>query len=268
MTRSAFLFDITLSNKLGSVKVLKLTFDNIKNTRKYLANQQKITRLKIDNLATKNKNAMIERLLAEQKKNPVHELMEAGMYQAIVEDADKKDLKSSNRLARRTKELGLVEAVPDFIKTGVNWLYLNENTKYFEIITKATQYSDFVARATEYQLLKENGVEKKKAQQIVLDVFINYGKPASAFEEYLNDMGAIMFTKYAKRIQRAIQKSGKEKPVNLLLSIMFQEMFFGIDDIWDQHPFVRSYANLDQSFVDHMMRATTPTGLQFLGLVE
>ena len=208
----------------------------------------------------------MEVLEADLKRNPVHPLMEAGMYQAIVEDLNKQDYKSSNKLVKFIDDK--TSALPEMVRNGANWLYLSEKTGYFQLMTQATQYSDFIARATEYQLLLERGVDKKVAMQTILDVFINYGKPASGFEEYLNNMGLFMFTKYAKRILRVIGKSAKNKPVNLLLSVLGQEAFFSVDDIWDQNLITRSYANLDQDMFEHIKRAFTPTLLEGLGVID
>lgn len=263
---SNFMYSVVMGT--NPIKVAKFQYENMKSTVKYINNQEAIAKLRIKTLMGREDKAMLARLEAEQQNNPVHDLMEAGMYQAIVEDIGKKDLKSTNRLARRANEFTLVETVPEFVKQGVNWLYLNENTGYFKFMTQATQYSDFIARATEYQLQREKGVSKKKALLSVLDTFINYGKPATQFEEYLNDMGLVLFTKYMKRIQRALMRSGKEKPANVLLSIIGQETFMPIDDIWDQHLFVRSYTNLDQSFMDHLERAFVPSTLQAIGAVN
>ena len=135
-------------------------------------------------------------------------------------------------------------------------------------MTTATQYSDFIARATEYQLLMERGIEKEEALNTVLDAFVNYGKPSSSFEEYLNNMGLFMFTKYMKRIQRAVIKTGRTKPINVLLSILGQEAFLEIDDIQDQNLFTRSYMNLDQEFTEHMRRVFVPTSFQFVGIAD
>jgi hypothetical protein len=123
----------------------------------------------------------------------------------------------------------------------------------------ATQYSDFVARATEYQLLQERGVGKKEAMEHVMDAFVNYNKPATAFEEYLNNMGLIMFTKYFKRIQRAIAKGFKDKPLNVLIAILGQSALYDIDDIYDQNMLTRSYGNIGINPFEHIERAFIPS---------
>ena len=262
---SNFMYSVV--NGASPIRVAKMQIRNMQAVTTYLNKQREIEKLRISKMAgRKNVQNRIDMLQVELSKNPVHDLMEAGMYQAIVEDLNKQDYKSSNKLAQKLNEA--TTNTPEFIKDGVNWLYLNENTSYFKLMTQATQYSDFVARATEYQLLKERGVGKQEALNSVLDAFVNYSKPASSFEEYLNNMGMFMFTKYMKRIQRAVRTTARTKPVNVLLSILGQEAFFEVDDIQDQNVLTRSYANFDQSFSDHLKRMLAPTSLQFAGIVS
>ncbi len=261
---SNFMYSVV--NGTSPLKVLKMQVKNMQAVTSYINSQRQIERLRISGLTGKNVSKKIERMEHELTKSPVHDLMEAGMYQAIVEDLNKQDYKSSNKLVRKLNDVA--ENVPEFIKTGANWSYLSENTSYFKMVTQATQYSDFVARATEYQLLRAKGVEKKEALQTVLDVFVNYGKPASSLEEYLNNIGLFMFTKYMKRITRVVNKSVKNKPLNVLLSILGQEAFFEVDDIQDQNLLTRSWSNIDQDMWKHFERAVTPTSFQFLGIAE
>ena len=261
---SNFMYSVVMGT--SPVKVLKMQVKNMQAVTKYVNTQREIEKLRVSGMAGSNNTKRIATLEAELKRNPVHDLMEAGMYQAIVEDLDKQDYKSSNKLAQKLHE-GM-ETMPEFIREGTNWLFLNEKTSYFKMMTQATQYSDFVARATEYQILTAKGMSKKEAKQRVLDAFVNYGKPASSFEEYLNNMGMFMFTKYMKRIQRAVGASVRNKPLNVLLSILGQEMFFEVDDIQDQNVLTRSWANLDQDLFEHFRRAYTPTSLQFVGIVS
>ena len=257
---SNFLIHVILGR--SPIKAWNKTKVNLTSTRRYLATKKEIARLQI----IKGQTKRIADLEASLKLNPVHDLMAAGMYQAIVEDVNKRDLDSSNRLARRARKL--TKGVPEIVKSGVDYLYLNENTGFFKFVTEATQLSDFVARATEYQFLLEEGKSKEEAQNRALDAFVNYGKPAGQFEDYLNDMGAIMFTKYAKRIQRMIFKTSKDKPVNIMLSVLLQAMLIDVSDIWDQQLLVRSYAGYDQNFIEHLERALVPTTLQFAGIVD
>jgi len=232
-----------------------MQLDNKRNITEYVENEHEIARLKAEGLTDNDTKVKIVRLVEENKKNPVAPLMEAGMYQSIIEDLDTQDYKSKNVIANFAQSK--IGNLPEYVKNGANWAYLSEKTGVFQFVQRATQYSDFIARATEYQILKEKGVADKVAKQTVLDAFINYGKPSSSFEEYLNNIGMVMFTKYAKRIRRAIKSSVGKKPLNIILSILGQEMFFEADDIWDQNPITRSYTNLNQDFMAHIEKAFT-----------
>ena len=243
--------------------VFKKSIDNTRYMRDYLNKVELIDRMIIDETKTGKKNPKIKMLQEELKNNPLHELMEEGMYQAVIEDVSRQDFKSSNRLARSMDEK--MAGMPSFIKDGAHWLFLSEKTPVFKFMTIATQYSDFVARATEYQLLLEKGVSKTKAKRVILDAFVNYNKPASSFEEYLNSMGFIMFTKYAKRIQRSIFKNIREKPLNIFLSAGMQEMLGDVSDIYDQSLLVRNYSMLGVHPFDHVKRAITPSALEAVG---
>jgi hypothetical protein len=73
-------------------------------------------------------------------------------------------------------------------------------------------------------------------------------------------MGFVMFTKYAKRIQRAITKGAVKHPVNFMVSFLGQE-FTGVDvdDITDQSLFTKEWSNIWYDPIDNLMRAITPT---------
>ena len=56
----------------------------------------------------------------------------------------------------------------------------------------------------------------KFEKQLTIDIwnmFINYDKPQSSIEQYANDIGLIMFTKFLKRIQFIIAKGFIQSPV-------------------------------------------------------
>jgi hypothetical protein len=261
---SNFMYSVV--NGTSPLRVLKMQVRNMQAIKDYLDVQAEVEKLRIAGLVGKDSSKRISMLERELKSSAVADLMEAGMYQAIVEDLKKQDIKSSNKVVRKIEYA--TDSLPEYVKNGANWLYLGKGTGFFDFMTTATQYSDFIARATEYQLLRERGVSQKVALDNVLDVFINYGKPASSFEEYLNNMGLFMFTKYMKRITRVVHKSIHDKPLNVLLSVFAQEAFFEVDDIQDQNILTRSFSNLHQDMFKHFDNAITPTSLQFLGILK
>lgn len=240
------------------VSVVRMQLENARWLRQYLNDEEEYRQAQL----AKNIGEM-KRLRRELERNPVHELMEAGMYQPIIEDIGKADFESSNRVSRWVDKK--MEGLPTFIKNGVHWLYLTEKTSFFRFMTQATQYSDFVARATQNQILKAKGISKDVRMNIVLDAFVNYNKPATSIEEWFNQMGFLMFTKYAKRIQRAINRQLKDHPLKALLYIAGQE-YLGVDieDIYDQSVFTRSWYNIGLSPLDHVIQVASPASIDIL----
>ena len=77
-------------------------------------------------------------------------------------------------------------------------------------------------------------------------------------------MGLIMFTKYMKRIQRALKNFVNKRPLYAFLTVTGQEMFYDVDDVTDQFILTRSYANLDQNMLDQMLGILTPASYQLI----
>lgn len=224
----------------------------------YIEKMNKITELEIED-KYKNKRE-IERLKYELTKNPTHELMEAGAYQLIIDDLTSRELKATDTYSKYADKY--FSKVPQVVKDGVNILYLNEHTKFFSIVAQATQLSDFVSRVMEYQDMIEEGASKEKALQSAMDTFVNYAKPSSSMEQYLNDIGLVFFTKYAIRILRALGQGVERKPLNVFLAMLAQNATFDVPDIYDANPFTRSYVGLTPSFSDHFSHVFTPTLLE------
>jgi hypothetical protein len=100
----------------------------------------------------------------------------------------------------------------------------------------------------------------------VVDSFVNYNKPSGRMEEYLNRMGFIMFTKYAKRIQRVIATTSIENPLNVLLVLATEGVLGDVDSIYDQDIFNKSWYNFGISDGD-MIPGTNPFS-RIMDLVE
>ena len=246
-------------------KVLDMTLKNVKNIREYINLHEELVELELAQASgnvLKKDLGKIAIIKEKMKGNPIYDLDQAGMIQAIVEDVSRSDYESSNKITSKIDEY--LDHTPSFIKTGVQWLYLTEKTPYYKFMNLVVQYSDLVARATQNDLLKEKGVSHAERMNIIMDDFVNYNKPASSFEEYLNQMGLIMFTKYMKRIQRALKNFVNKKPLNAFLTVAAQEAFYDYDDVTDQFALTRSYKNLDQDMIDQMLGILTPASYQLI----
>ena len=269
--------------------VAKKTIENTRNIREYVDDRKDLNRIQFRQrigTASETEVKKINWYKAKLENNPVHVLMEKGMYQAIVEDINPEEMEIIGKVNKIVRNNKWTNKIPNSVKTFTKHLFLAEGTPFFEFMFKATQYSDFVSRATEYQLqmekapekykiITEDGVKKKiyneeylkYEENLTIDIwsaFINYDKTQSSFEQYLNDLGLVMFTKYAKRIQHQITKGIVNNPMGVLMFLFFQSTILNTDDIYEQNVFNKSWSSLIHSPFDNAINALTPVPLQFL----
>ena len=152
-------------------------------------------------------------------RNPVRELIEAGLMPTIVEDvaADNDPYSYKSEFVRRTE--GLTDRLNPKIRSAAKMVYMSKDTQLYQFLSNTTRLSDFVARYTLYQHLtnrKSNPLSKEQAIQEASDAFVNYDIPLHRGMQYMDDMGLIMFTKYFLRIQRVLLKLARENPARVL----------------------------------------------------
>ena len=267
-------------NGADPITVFKLQVANGKAIRDYIDTKKSLNRILFkERIGTatveesKSKNWHISKL----ESNMVHPLMEKGMYQSIVEDINPEELESIGKVQKMLKSSKIVKHIPKFIKNISKHLYMAEGTPIYDFMFQITQYSDFVARATEYQLKMrkaptryKNGVQtpeytafEEKLSIHVLNAFINYDKPQSKAEQYLNDIGLMMFTKFAKRIQPIVNGSALNNPIGVLMFLIGQYSIMDTEDIMEQNVFSKHWSALFHNPVDNFIDAITPMPVQY-----
>lgn len=246
------------------IKVIKRTASNFVAVHEYiqLRNNHELQVQKGKN-GEPNAKRKARNLQAQMEEHPLHELMESGLYQAVqTEDIGQEDFKTTNKISKKVESVG--EGVPGFIKEGLHWIYLSEKTQFFKMMTLFTQYSDVVARVTEYQFLREQGVLHNNALKTVINAFVNYNKISSAKEDWLNKIGLLMFTKYFKRTQRALQYLIEKKPVSFVYSMLLQEATVDVPDVSEQSIWTKNYGGLVHNPLDNIANAITPTSVELI----
>lgn len=258
--------NIALCVQLGinPIDAFKLQLDGVRSLRKYLNDETELEKLKLardsGNITGAN-TKRINELENNLKDNPARDLFMSGLYQSIVEDASVGDLKSSSKLTRKIDEK--LENFPEFVKNGVDILFVTERTKLFKMITFATQASDFAARYALIEGLKAQGVNKTEAINTAKDAFIIYSNPDSKLFQYMNDMGLVMFTKYFMRIQRVISKGALDHPISFLLALIGQASIMDIDDVSDQSMFSKDLTKMFYSPMDVLTQAVYPSSVEY-----
>jgi hypothetical protein len=176
-------------------------------------------------------------------RNPVRELIEAGLMPTIVEDvgAEEDPYSYKSLLARKTERFA--EKINPAIRNVARTVYMAHDTPMYQTLNQITQLSDFVARYTLYQHLisrKDNPLSRADAIAEASDAFVNYDIPTHRSMQYADDMGVIMFTKYFLRIQRVLLKLARENPARVFGTV-------ALNNFMDLGPIV-----LDSHFMGHI----------------
>lgn len=148
--------------------------------------------------------------------NPVRELMEAGMYSAIVDDVDVGEHTAVTKDWFDKKIEPIAKRTPEAVKTVAKNFMLTHDTKVYKVMRDMAQISDFAAR---YSLHKHNlskGMKKEESFNDIRTTFVDYDMPSHKAVQYANDMGLLGFTKYFFRIQQVILKNFAERPARLM----------------------------------------------------
>lgn len=169
-------------------------------------------------------------------RNPVKELIDAGLMPTIAEDLGQdEDLYSyKSRFARKTGEMA--SKMNPTIKAAAKQVYINQDTGLYKALNRTTQLSDFVARYTLFQHLTTrnlNPLSKDAAVRYASDAFVNYDIPSHRTVQYLNDMGIVMFTKYYIRIQKVLMRMFRENPARAMMMMAFSHFFSDIPSVVD-----------------------------------
>ena len=188
-------------------------------------------RMKLESGFTQGQENQIKReiLILEDAlvKNPVRELIEAGMMPTIVEDLDQEDIYSYKSRAQKKVESFTAKINPH-VKNAAKFVYMTHDTPLYKALHTTTQLSDFVARYTLFQHLttrKDSPMGKAEALDLVEEAFVNYDRPSHRMLAAANDRGLVMFTKYYLRIQKVIAKLFHDKPGRGLALVTLSKYF-------------------------------------------
>jgi hypothetical protein len=178
----------------------------------------------------------IEGLERRLKKNPMHPFIEDGQYTPIVEDInadkvlDKKIMdKFIGKVKKRMKFGDKVESFTDV-------MYANEKSSMFKKALKLTQYSDITSRYVIHQKNMKEGMSLSESLKDVDQMFVNYSYVEHRYLNFLNSIGALLFTKYLFRTPKALYKLLTKNPATVALVQGAQGMT-GIDisDAYDNY---------------------------------
>lgn len=192
-----------------------------------------------------NRKALEQRVLILKNaiaRNPVTELMNAGLMPTIVRDVDLADdmyAYDSNFVKNIKANVAAIN--PTVLNIGKQ-LYMTKDTPHYKMLANLTQLSDFVARYTLYQHLTTKSQEplsQKEAFRVSSETFVNYDVPLPKGLQYLDDMGVVPFTKYFLSMQRVLVNLVREHPVKVLMTLMANNYLHLMPTVMDGTAFSR-----------------------------
>lgn len=215
----------------------------IKAASEYQRDMSRLTRVEtmlatdaLEGNDRKELDAEVVRLQDAINRNPVKELIDAGLMPTIVEDLNSADdiYSYKSELARGIDKK--LSGLNPKVRSALDWVYIGQKTPIYQALNRATQLSDFVARYTLYQhLTGKEGMTKDQAVIEASDAFVNYDIPTHRSLQYLNDLGVLMFTKYYLRIQRVILRLFQRKPVRGMLTALLGGYVTGMETLQDSN---------------------------------
>lgn len=168
-----------------------------------------------------------------QAVNPVTPLIEAGVYQSIIEDVDMLDDEYSYKSQLEEWASPVTDRIPSQIKTVGGYVTLSRDNKLYQILRKTTQMSDFAARFALHEHNLSKGMSTEDSVNMIVDTFIDYDLPTHSSIEYLNSVGGVFFTKYFLRVQKIILANLASNPARVLGLELLQELWGNVSDITD-----------------------------------
>lgn len=233
---------------MSNEDIVKYQVDAFKAVMDYERDRSALAQLKIkkDTGYTQGDEEEIEaeivRLESELQKNPVKELIDAGLKPTLVEDVNMEDNEYSykSQLTEWVNEKtdGWNKQMLDAGKV----LYMTHDTTLYKLLSKSTQYSDFVARYALFKhqtTRKKNPLSKADALYEVSEAFVNYDINLPKWLDFGDRMGILPFIKYFLSIQRVIYKLIKDHPVDVLSTVLLFKFLDGLTTVMDSSALLR-----------------------------
>lgn len=175
----------------------------------------------------------ISELKDSQARNPVADLIKAGLLPTIAEDLGQQDNYSlKDKLLNKMNEY--TSGIPDSVKRVAKEVTLSRDSNVYFLLNRSIQYGDFVAKYSLYKHLttrKSNPMDRDSALNRVMDEFVNYDVLPSRTRFYLDAIGLTWFLNYKIRIQKIILRTIRENPLRALFLMFGNSVESGLPNI-------------------------------------
>jgi len=234
--------EIVRDQDLGYRAIVDLVRD--KRELKQLQLDIEIKRGLKDKSAIKNRIAMLKSNISS---NPMEELIEQAAFSTIIEDISGLEVDDSgNRTELEELTKGITDKLPKFANTAADVLLIKHSTELYKQLKHLTEVSDLVSKFALHKYNMKNGMDKAESIQDINATFINYDRPTSKVLQYLNDVDAVMFTKYSLRILNVLKTVLVNAPSRFMALLMLEEVLnVNVPDPYDSATSVMYKVNLN-----------------------
>ncbi len=237
----------------GKAVAFRATVDYMGDRRRHDELSRKVEVGYITGQAKTDAEQEIIELNERMQRSPVKDLIDAGMYQTLVEDLDQEeDIYSYKSRLNSWTEEKTTWVNPTVKHVVKKYVLLTHDTDIYKALNKATQMSDFTSRYVMYKHLTERKNKPMSPEAAIREArksFVNYDTPTHISLQYLNDMGLLWFTKYYLRIQGVILQLIRDNPLRAIALTGF-DFFTDISDILASGAFQNSPLNFGMGAVE------------------
>lgn len=207
-----------------------------KQIETYLRNEHRLARIQTDlRAATETAeinrlNGEAARLLEENRRLQIYDLVEAGELPTIAEglsETDEYTLVADGMRWIEEKTAGL----PQGIKTFGRYATIAPDTALYQGLNRLIQFGDLMAKQLMYEKLLRDGMTKEAALNYVRDNFVNYNLLPGRTRTALEQMGVLWFWNYKLRIQKIFFRTIRDNPLRALMAFGAAGAS-GVDSLW------------------------------------
>lgn len=167
-------------------------------------------------------------------RNPLREFIESGTMPTIVDDVEINQDDYSFKSAAGKRIKSYTDQIPEGLKAVGKTAIMSPGTVGHNFMSAATQYSDFMARYVVYNHMRnEEKMSHDKAVQEAMQMFIQYDLPSSPQMQWLNDVGLLMFAKFAIRFQHVMMKVLRKNPAFVMTQTLLLNLLTDLETVLD-----------------------------------
>ena len=260
---------VLLADGIPPNYIVKKSKEALISGRKYQKDRNKMENLENEAMAREQRGqnvtalrAKVANLRRDLETNPVHQMIQEGLFQSIVEDTNAEAFKGRNAQhiqkgvqwvgEKISTNIGIGESVT----TAAKEIMMTPDSKTFSTIMVANQYGDFVARYVKFKYDTEvRKIDKQTAIDESLDYFVYYDEPSDPRIEAANQYGVFMFWKFYARIQRVAFRLLAKKPATATMATIADNMM--MNDFVDNYAgnVVKAWNRVDIVPVDRAFEA-------------